>query len=822
MKIINLTYTTGIRQLFPAQIITVFSVVFLLLFSQSIFSQTNNGIIQGIVQDGFDHSPLEYVTVAVQHARFPKVLNGTITDQKGRFKITGMAPGQYRLKFSFVGYEDVLIADVMIKEDDILTDVGILELSQGIGLAEVEVVGERSLIEQHFDKIVYNTENDISTGQTLNDMLRKVPMVSVDAQGNVSLRGNANIQVLIDGKPATMFAGNVADALRAIPPDQVKKIEVITMPSARYDAEGTAGVINIITKQAESKGYNYSINLGGGNQSASGNTNIRIKGRKLGFNLSAGFNKMFMPTINTQVTRIIETEEVSTLLYQSGINDYRYTTGNIQTGLTYQLNSFHELTTSFRYSPRRRYSQQITDIDLFTNTLAAPTSIRQNDNTGISGTANWSLDYNRKFRNPNLEWNNSIQLAQEENSSDYHIMETSDKTVQLDERGDNTGSNVEFTAQTDYLQKVNDKFKFELGGKFISRDIQTISLQQVYNNTLQLYQPDEERSFNFPYRQQVAAAYAEGNYQLITNWTLRTGLRLEHTNNLIDGQIQNRYTNLAPSLALNFLSGKSTLTLSYARRLSRPGLSYLNPFENRSDPLNWRIGNPLLRPELADAFDINFSQPIKQTFLNGSLYYHRTRDVIENQTSLLAADRTITTYNNIGNSYRVGLNAFFSSTLNDKFNLKGGSNLIYYNLSSTYLSPGSYNQGIQVSVFGMLSCQFSKGWTTELIGAYLTPEWTAQQRNSSFYTYQLSIKKDILATGSLNLTLVNPLNKTINISKETTASGVYSLNQIQVPLRMISISFRYNLSKNLAVQAEGETDRDGNTDLKRAESTKPF
>jgi outer membrane receptor protein involved in Fe transport len=531
---------------------------------------------------------------------------------------------------------------------------------------------------------------------------------------------------------------------------------------------------------------------------------------------------MFMPTINTQVSRRIETEEVTTLLNQSGFNDYRYTTGNLQTSLTYQLNSFHELTSSFRYSPRRRYSQQITNIDLFTNTLSAPTSDRHNDNTGTSSTAQWSLDYNRKFRNPNLEWNNSIQLAQDETSTTYNLMETTDNTVLLDERGDNTGANLEFTAQTDYLQKINDKFKFELGGKFISRNIQTISLQQFFNTVLQTYQPDEERSFNFPYRQQVAAAYAEGNYQLMTNWTLRTGLRLEHTNNLIDSQIKNRYTNLAPSLALNFISGKSTLTLSYARRLSRPGLSYLNPFENRSDPLNWRVGNPFLRPELADAFDFNFSQPIKQTFLNGSLFYHRTLDVIENQTSLLAADRTITTYNNIGNSYRVGLNVFFSSTLNEKFNLKGGSNLIYYNLSSTYLSAGSYNRGVQVSVFGMLSCQLSKGWSTDLIGAYLTPEWTAQQRNSSFYTYQLSIKKDILTTGSLNLTLVNPLNRTINISKETTASGVYSLNKIQVPLRMLSISFRYNLSKNLAVEAENDNSNTGSTDLKKAESNKPF
>lgn len=819
MKSNILSYQSQIYRLSQTPVIFLLF-IFLLCSNTEVFTQNNQGIIQGIIKDKLDKIPLEYVTVAVQHARFPKVLNGTITDAKGQFKITNMAPGNYRLSLSFVGYEDQVINDITISEDNILTDVGIIELGQGVGLEEVEVLGKRSLIEQHFDKIVYNTENDISTGQTLNDMLRKVPMVSVDAQGNVSLRGNTNIQILIDGKPAAMFSSNVTDALQAIPPNQVKKIEVITMPSARYDAEGSAGVINIITKQAEHKGYSYSVSLSAGNQSNNGNTNARIKGKKISFNLSAGFNKMSMPDIQTATSRIIESDEVTTQLNQFGATSYQYTTGNVQTGLNYQLNSFNELTSSFRYSPRITTSNQVNDISLLINSIATPTINRQNESTGNNATINWVVDYNRKFRNPNIEWKNSFQLAQADRTSIYNLTEIENKSEHLNEQSDNTSYNLELIAQSDYLQKVNAKFKFELGAKLISRDIQTVSLQQVYNYNLEAYQLAEDRSFTFPYHQQIAAAYFEGNYQLITNWTLRTGLRLEHTNNLINEKVKNTYTNLAPSIALNFLSGKSTLTFSYARRLTRPGLSYLNPFENRSDPLNWRQGNPYLRPELVDAFDMNFSQPVKQTFLNGSLFFHRTRDIIERQTNILSSDKTITTYSNIGNNYRIGLNAFFSTTLSEKLNLKGGSNVIYYNLSNTYLASGSYNQGIQVSLYGMLSCQFSKGWTTELVGAYLTPEWTAQQRNSSFYTYQLSVKKDVFRSGSLSITTVNPLTPHLNISKETTAENVNLLNNISVPLRMINIGFRYSFNKNLVEQPDNTLSNE--TDLKQAESNKPY
>ena len=257
-----------------------------------------NGRISGIVVDSVSGKPVEYATVAIFDVKSGKPVDGTVTDVKGAFLLKSVPDGDFKFVVSFIGYKNTEVAKLTIGKGQKEQNLGNVSLPPDVlTLTEVTVKGEKALIEDKVDRLVYNAEKDISNaGGDAGDVLRKVPMLSVDLDGNVSMRGSQNIRVLINGKPSTIVANSVADALKMIPSDQIKTIEVITSPSAKYDAEGSAGIINIITKKNNLQGITGSVDIAGGNRSSNLFGNINLRTKKLGVGLNAGGRMMYPPT----------------------------------------------------------------------------------------------------------------------------------------------------------------------------------------------------------------------------------------------------------------------------------------------------------------------------------------------------------------------------------------------------------------------------------------------------------------------------------------------------------------------------------------------
>ena len=784
------------------------------------------GVVSGSIIDSISGEALSYVSVALQHARFNKVLNGASTDDKGRFRIEGLAAGQYRLRISMVGYNEKTITGIIIKEDQAIYQTGLIKISSGHNLEEVEIVGKRALIEQHFDKLVYNVGEDIGAGnQSLNDLLRKVPMVTVDANGNVSLRGNSNFQLLIDGKPSGVFAANKTDALRAIPADQVERIEVITMPSARYDMEGAAGVINIITKHKKIKGYNASINVSGGNYINMLNSNLNARGEIFGARLQVGGNKISPQKIEMLSKRIDKTSLSQTTLTQEGAAHFARSSMNLLLGIDFDPSAFHSFSSTLKYSPSSSNYGSNIEVSLasqlehfFTKDQISHTD--QNDETYL-----WTTDYRKKFDNPNNQWDASVQLATYKKQNDYGVNGYINNLMAMSELAYNKGLTKELTLQTDYVHEFSKQLKIETGGKYIDRNINSGSDFQELIPDEDIYIHANNRSFNLNYEQQIVAAYMESDWQLKENWNFRLGGRVEFTKNHISVEnaenIPGQYYNISPTLAVNYIKNATNFTLSYGRRITRPSLSYLNPFENRMDPLNWRQGNPHLRPELVDAIDFNFSKPFKNGFINGNLFYHYTQDIIERNTILQAENRTLSSYLNIGDNHNWGVNAYFSYNFTDNINLKGGSMANYY-LSGQNNAPGTQtNKGLSFTLFGLLSWQLKHGFTLETVYAHLGPSFSAQGQSPSFTTYQATLKKAVLKDkGAITLVVVNPFTPTINFGSVLETPEVYQIDNAAVPLRMITIGFNYQFNKNMPMGNTDDKKSIKNNDLKQAEKSK--
>jgi outer membrane receptor protein involved in Fe transport len=589
------------------------------VFGQIEATGQGSGVIKGSLIDSLTGKPLEYVAVALRRGSFNKILNGAVTDEKGNFRLEGLGVGEYKLTFSFVGYETKTVNKVNITATNSeYYNKSILLKPAASNLKEVEITAQKQTIEQKIDRIVYNVEKDAGAStQTLNDILRKVPMINVDAEGNPSIRGNTNIQVLINGKPSGIFAASIADALRTIPGDQVVRVEVLTSVSAKYDAEGTAGIINIITKKKQIEGYNGSTNLSGGNLLGNGSFNVNVRTSKIGLSATVGGNRLFPREMTNTIDRLDNFQDRTRLLEQTGESHISRFAGSARFALDYDFNSQNSLTTSFQLAQMSLIGDGSTDVlNALTlkDTQILNRSFRGMTNLKKDKNFDWTTDFKRTFKNPKNELSASVRWSQFNTDGSYFIDETRAITNEYNmrEKGLNTGNTNEVTGQIDITRDLGKKITLETGAKNIYRSIGSLSDYMEYNNSKTDYVKNDKRSNDFDYLQNVSSVYAQSNFAVKTNWSFQMGSRLENTyikSVDIKGEPTDRqYLNWTPSVVVGYSLKKSTtLKFSYNRRIQRPGLAQLNPFINSSDPSNLTQGNISLKPEVVDKLNINLS-----------------------------------------------------------------------------------------------------------------------------------------------------------------------------------------------------------------------
>ena len=789
-----------------------------------------NGKISGVLVDSSSSKPVEFATVALLSTATNKPINGTTADANGKFTINRIAPGKYRILYTFIGYKDKRSSVITVDRGGNV-NLGTIKLGADVRtLKEVNVVGQAAMIEEKVDRLVYNADKDITAkGGDATDIMRKVPMLSVDLDGNVSLRGSSNVTVLINNKPSTIVASSVADALKQIPADMIKTVEVITSPSAKYDAEGSAGIINIVTKKTTLQGMTLDVNGGVGNRGSNLGLNGNYRVGKMGFSLG-GFGRAEYNIrgafANDQSTRSYDastnTYSASTRTLQTATTLSQRLFGNYQLGWDYDIDKNTSLTASIRYGAR---NGTVTQNNLLTRTTSPnayfPTVSNRNvDTKDLSGTIDANVTYTKTYK-PQRELSILALYSRNNRTNDFvaDILSNADfQTITSRQKNDNLSYNQQSTLQIDYQTPIKTNQLIEFGAKGTFREVNSEYQYFLANGSEGGYQIDPNRQGNtLFYDQNIAATYLSYTLTTKSKYTIKAGARYEYT--FINAKFSNEtagqstdipdYGTLVPSINISrSLKGGRIVKLGYNRRIQRPGIQFLNPNVNSSNPTNITIGNPYLSPELTDNIEFSTSGNIKGVYLNASLFARRTNNEITGvrdvstpfgdvtSTSLQQVIRT--TYQNVGHEDAVGINLFGNGTLFSKLQLGGGLDLYHVSLTNNNANPvySASNSGWVVGGRIQSSLALSNGWGFQLFGGARGNQVQLQGYQSSMYFYSLGLRKEFSnKKASLGIAGENIFNHPF-VQRGELSSPILSQNsQTSFYNAGVRLTFSYKLGK---------------------------
>ncbi|MCC3156964.1 TonB-dependent receptor family protein [Hymenobacter sp. 15J16-1T3B] len=778
------------------------------------------GRITGTVQNAATKQPVEFATVALLAQGSEKAVLAGACDEKGAFVLGNVPVGEYTLAVSFVGYQAQRVPVVVTAERLVLELPPVLLAATATQLSEVKVTGERALVESKVDRIVYNADKDLTnSGGTAADVLQKAPLLTVDLDGNLQLRGSSNIRVLVNGKPSTLLATNLAEALKQIPADQIKSVEVITAPSAKYDAEGTAGVVNIILKKNNLEGKNGNLGAGVSNRNAYVNGNFNQRRGKLGLNTGLGANPFYNIAKSAARRRDYLTDTTQSLLLQNG----RFTNmgwgfwGNL--GLDYDLTPKDVLSLGVQGNYRGFLNDrsQYTSYQLFRTEADALRPLfldaynRDIDTRDGNGNVDVNLGYTKQFAKPKQELSVLGLYSLNLGRTRYQLDQQRGELTDYREKSRNDNHNREITLQADYVQPLDSTQTLETGVKTILRHVDSdyrIEADSVLDG--RGFRPVPQRSNEFGYDQNVYAGYASYGFALGKKWTFKAGSRLEHTR--INGEfrssgtsLRTTYTNLAPNLMAAWaVTPDHTLKLSYSRRIQRPGIWYLNPYVNTADRRNVSSGNPTLNAELTDAYELSYTTFIKKSSVTLSSYWRQTNNAIESVARLVpgnellaTADTTrilYTTYRNLARNANYGLSAFGSTKLTDKWSLSGNVNFYWRKVSSPAL--GLTNSGGMFNLNLNSSWQFEKGWSAQFFAFANSRQVTLQGRNSGYRIYSLGAKKEFWdKKANVVVAVINPFNARLAFRNDLVSPAFDYENNSYFYNRQIRVSFFYRFGK---------------------------
>lgn len=798
---------------------------------------TGNGRISGTVTDAENGEGVSYATVALTDPSTGKPLDGTVCDDKGRFQLKGIAPGTYTVTISFIGYQTLQKTGIVITDKGNIVELGTLLLaSEARQLDEVVVEAQKALIEEKVDRTIYNAENDQTTrGGNATDVLRRVPMLSVDLDGNVSLRGSQNIMVLIDNKPSTIAASSIADALKQIPADQIKSVEVITSPSAKYDAEGTGGIINIITKKNNLQGATLSVDASAGLRGSNLGLNGSLRRGKMGLTLGgfgrSGYN-ISGSYLNEQLTRSPQSSMSPLLTTQEASTRNNMLFGRYSLGWDYDINKYNWVSASIRYGTWNSVNYQD---KLFSQTFQQnellQSSMRDVHMSNLSGTVDLSLNYTRTFLKPRRELSLMALYSRNNRTNDFvnNILDPQDHMVMSRLKNENQSFNQEVTVQTDYQTPIGDTQMFEIGAKNITRRVSSDFQYFVATGADGAFNPAEGSRLGnvFDYDQNVSAAYVSYTLSFLKNYSFKPGFRYEYTT--IQAQFQDgqevdipAYGVLVPSINLSRkLNNGNMVKAAYNRRIQRPSLQFLNPNLQAANPLNITQGNPELAPEFTNNFELSYSTFFKNTTLNFSGYMRNTTGSIQPVRSVLGQDTIMTTYRNIGQEDAYGLSIFTNLNLSNKFTLNGGLDTYYAVLDNNVSDPlyNASNTGLVWSgrMFG--NYNFTKTWGVQFFGFYRGRQVNLQGYQGGFGIYSLSLRKEFNEKkGSIGFGAENFLARGMTINSEVN-SPLISQSSTNVMHNMnFKVNFSYRIGKLNADPRPRRRKSINNNDMKDGDS----
>lgn len=782
--------------------------------------KTNDiGRITGRIVDSVSHQALQYASVTLYKQKDPKPAGGVMSSNKGTFSIDGLAPGNYALTIEIVGYAPHTIEPILVEKRSVsLGDIRVGK--KATDLQAVTVTAPRGLVENKIDKMVYNVEKDVtSLGGVATDVLKKVPMVSVDVDGNVDIMGNSNILFLINGRPSTIFGNNLADALQAIPASQIKSIEVITSPGAKYDAEGTGGIINIILKDNKLNGINGNLSLTGGSRLQNGSLNLNAKHGNFGMNAFFSGNAQLPSTPHTSSTRHSFDSTGADFLTQNGSS--RFLRNGFESGIGFEWTPDKQNTVNANvgYDNFGNHNQGSVQQDeqkflpgSNTPWYDLPSLVRSTSQFRAH-SVDWNLRYKRTFALEDQELNISLDGSEGRNNSSYsqyQSLPNGDSTF-AGSHSNSAGQDHEMNIRLDYVQPFGEKVRLETGGRVQIRRITSNSPFYTYDAALADYPYDSSQSNALTYDRHVYAGYASLSFPLFHFLDVKGGPRYERTetdagfskapNTVIPG-----YNTFAPTIIFSHsFANEQTLKVGYARRIQRPDYRGLNPYVNASDPKNLSRGNPFLQPEIADNFDLTYSKSFeKGSAINVVLFYrkssHDIQPFIQYYSNFTLGDSvytnvSVSTPMNVGAENNTGVNIYGSVPLGKKLNLR--SNISVFDRYITTGTLGgkainSFNYRINLNA----SYQLSSTFILEFFGNFNSARNEIQGRYPSFTTYNLAARKQFWnKKASIAFTTTNPFSFYVNQATEVTGSN-FTLNSLRrVPFQSFGLNFTYKFGK---------------------------
>ncbi len=823
----------------------------LLLFIASIThaqdenAPAGNTKITGRVIDSLTHQPLQYATITVYKSKDPKPAGGGMTGAKGAFSTDGLVAGTYTLTVDIIGYGSRSLGPFTLggkKPQLALGDVAVGKKASD--LAAVTVTATRGLVENKLDKMVYNVEKDVtSLGGVATDVLKKIPMVSVDVDGNVDIMGNTNILFLINGRPSSIFGNNLADALQAIPASQIKSIEVITSPGAKYDAEGTGGIINIILKDSRLNGINGNISATGGSRLQNGSMNLNVRRGNFGASAFFSGNATLPSTTHNSSTRysydsvgnktggLFQTDGSSRFLrngFESGI------------GLEWTPDKQNNFSANagfddFGNNSHGSYQQEQTQYaDPGGATTEDQFSLVRTNSHFRGRSIDWNVRYKKTFAQEDRELDLSVDGSFGNNKSAYgqaQSLPSGDSTF-AGSQGSSGGHDRETNFRLDYVQPFGDKVRLETGGRIQLRQIASTSPVYTYDVATADYPYDTSQSNSLTYNRHVYAGYASLTFPAFHFLDVKGGLRYERTEtsagfSKAPGTIIPGYNTFSPSIILSHsFPGDQTLKISFARRIQRPDYRALNPYVNASDPKNLTRGNPFLQPEIADNIDLTYSKSFdKGSALNIVLFYHRSNDDIQpfiqyyptfTLGDSVYTDVSVSTPMNVGSENNMGMNIYGSVPVTKKLNLR--TNISVFD---RYITTGSLG-GSNINSFNYrfnlnASYQLTSTLILEFFGNFNSARNEIQGRYPSFTSYNFAARKQFWnKKASIAFTTTNPFNFYVNQATSLTGTDFTLHSLRQVPYQSFGLNFTYKFGK-----LEFKKDKEENKDTAPPDSMNP-
>jgi len=811
----------------------------LFLFS---FQLITASIVYGKIIDADTQSPLDFVSVALFKQGSNVPVAGVITNKDGAFKLPEVSIGKYNIRISFVGYK---VFNQVLTLTEKPLNMGVVKLEEDSKkLGNVEVIGQGSQMHFDIDKKVFSVDQNISSaGGSASDVLKNIPSVTVDNQGNVSLRKDGSVEVWINGKASGLTADNRAQVLQQMPAENIESIEIMTNPSAKFNPEGSAGIINIVMKKEHKAGYYGSISGGltfpdGGKLGQNLGANINYSSSKFDSYINLGYRAMSFEgggktdRINYIGKDSIALNQNTTLLHQNSDMTTAFSGLFVRAGIDYRLDTKNTLSLSgFGMAGSGIQTNNINFLSTNVVTNAIERNYNQiNNGTGTRPSLNMNLDYHHDFNKNGTFLTSGLSYSSHNRGGDNtYIQNDSITNAKSNKLQNATSNNTELEFKIDYTNKLSETSKLEAGWQ--SDVSNRLSSSSGFDNLSNLTIPSYYNNFN--YNEQIHAGYLTyGNR--FDKLTFQLGVRAEYmtkqstntTKSMLNSGLDSVQVinskplyHFFPSFYLSYsLPYNSELQLNYSNRVNRPRGQQINPYKDFSDSTTIKYGQPDLKPQYSSSMELNYVKSWDSQSLSASVYYHYTNDVIENV--LFVHNKVIeSTFTNVAKSQNTGLELISKNRLFKFMSLTSSFNVYYSQLDSGSF-VNSYNQTIGIKGSSNLSWSanvlanfmLSKTFSGQITGEYESPQLIAQGTEDANYSIDLGVRKTFLNRKfSLSFNVRDLFNSDRHRST-TSGNGFSQKTENYFHGRMFGINLSYNFGNIKPKQTETKK-KEGSTDM---------